>query len=199
MIEICPKCLYRPTNEEHAYSPDSCPKCGCLYSAREQINEEKRRKNQQKKAWQVTRWRPKYRTGFALGIPAVTLIMYITYHIGQFVIAYNKPISNEIYALIREEPVAETQKTYTKKENIALKEKLDPYAPGVLKIRSKKTITITLIREGSNKKIGPVHIDKGKAKSIVMERGRYVAQIDDGKNSRITSISFLSEKGELDL
>lgn len=210
MIENCPKCLYKATEEEHKLSPLSCPRCECLYSAREYVNEEKRRKNQERKAWRVTRWRPKYKTGFALGIPAMMVIMYIAYHIGHYIIAYSRPISNELYILTKREesekkgtPTKENLQTLSMPQNATMptpsSKKLSSVEKGILTITSKKDVSIIFTLNGTNKKFGPYKIRGIQPEKISLERGIYMVQINEDGKKRFTVVSFLGRTGELNL
>lgn len=229
MIEICPNCLYRATEEEHKISPLSCPRCECLYSARDYVNEEKRRKNQERKAWRVTRWRPKYRTGFALGIPAVMVIMYATYYIGHFIIANSRPISNELYVLTKKEepearnqnkailpiqpanmPQKATEPQAVKRVPVAKEQaprtalpppskKTGSIEKGVLTVTSKKEIFVLFSLAGTGKKFGPYKLNSMQPTEILLERGVYRVHINEGGKKSSTTMNFVSGSGKLNL
>ncbi|WP_151192361.1 hypothetical protein [Desulfomicrobium orale] len=202
MIEICPKCLYRPTDEEHAYSPDSCPKCGCLYSAREQINKKKRRENEKLNAWRITRWSAKNKKKKASFLWTLSLIAIIVFIILIFNISNIKENKNIEHAnVIQNKNTKENSSQIIHKNEVkkSFSEKLKYDEKGMLTITSKKEVSILFVQKGSNKQFGPFHIKKGRSEKINLERGDYIAYIDDGKKKNITSISFIGKTGQLNL
>jgi hypothetical protein len=191
--KICPKCLHKANEQEIKFSPLSCPRCGCLYSARDIINEEKRQKNETLKAWRITRWRAKNGRGLIFGIPAFMVIMYVIYQFGHFVIANSRPIANEVYQITKKERQIES----TISNNSVTVPVITASDKAFLTVSARKTITLLLIHQTTNKKIGPILIDK-KPEKIALDRGDYTALIIDNGKKTIKSLSFLGSDQELE-
>lgn len=70
---------------------------------------------------------------------------------------------------------------------------------GMLSIKSKKSIELLFINETEKTKYGPYKIDPESTKNIEIKKGIYKIIINDGNKQNITSLSFLENKGNLDL
>lgn len=193
-MKICPKCLHKANEHEIKFSPLSCPKCGCLYSARDIINEEKRQKNENLKAWRITRWRAKNGRGLIFGIPAFVVIMYIIYQFGHLVIANSRPIANEVYQITRNELQIEN----TAPKNTVIHKVNTTNDKGILTVSARKTVTLWLIHQTTNKRIGPFLIDK-KPERIALDKGDYTALVIDNGKKTIKSLTFLGSEQKLEL
>lgn len=122
------------------------------------------------------------------------VIMYVVYYIGHFIIANSQPIANEVYQITKEEirientasNIAAIHPVSTKKEK------------GILTVSARNTITLLLIHQTTNNKIGPFLIDK-KPERIALDKGDYTALIIDNGKKTIKSLSFLETEQELEL
>lgn len=193
-VKICPKCLYKANEQDMKFSPLSCPRCGCLYSARDIINEEKRKKNENLKAWRITRWRANNGRGLIFGIPAFMVIMYIIYQFGHLVIANSRPIANEVYQITKKE----MQIDNTASNSAVIHPVSTKKEKGVLTVSARKTVTLWLIHQTTNNRIGPFLIDK-KPERIALDKGDYTVLIIDNGKKTIKSLSFQESKQELEL
>lgn len=184
-MKICPNCHHKPSEDEIKFSPQSCIKCGSLFSALELINERKRQNNENLKPWRITRWRPKYGTGLFLGVPVAMVVMFTVYYIGQIIIANSRPISNEMYRLTKSESIAPIKAESLKKQkgSSQISQKDDRN----ITIVSQKNITAIFIDQENNIKHGPFVITANKAERINLNNGDYIVKvIKEGKTYLIT-------------
>lgn len=210
-MKICPKCHHKQTEQSKEFNPKACPACGCLYAARDIINAEKRRENVALKPWRITRWRPKKKSvGMILGVPSVMVVMFVVYQIGQYIIAYSRPISNELYSFVQPEKSVSYEGKITRSTRnatIVTPQAVAPQPPAiqpdqkasVLTITSKKTVSLWLENQITRKKIGPYLIPRDKPKRIPLEKGKYTVKIINDGKLKISEITFAQQEGRLSL
>lgn len=191
---ICPKCYYEQTEEGKKLSPLSCPVCGCLYQARDFINEKKRQENERLKAWRITRWRPKYKTSsLVFGVPTVMLVMYLVYQLGLFVIANSRPISNEIYRATNTEAVSEAKTTAPPQISPP------PVQQAFLTVTTSKPLTLWLENQKTREKYGPYKLKGNDTKRLPLTNGKYTIKVVREGKIEITETTHALKEGLLPL
>jgi len=200
-MKTCPNCYHKPSKEELNFYPEYCSQCGTLYSALEVINEKKRQDNENLKAWRVTRWRAKNGRGLIFGVPAFIIILYVVYQIGHLVIANSQSISNLLYQLKNHNALITSKTGYNnsiKESSLANISSNENYE-ALLTVTSKKTVTLWLIHEETNKKIGPILVSRNSPEKIYLEKGRYIGRIIDNGKMTLKSIFVDKKVNQTDL
>ena len=131
---------------------------GGLYSAREQINKEKRRENEKLNAWRITRWSAKNKKKKASFLWTLSLIAIIVFIILIFNISNIKENKNIEHAnVIQNKNTKENSSQITHKNEVkkSFSEKLKYDEKGILTITSKKEVSILFVQKGSNKQFRP--------------------------------------------
>lgn len=70
---------------------------------------------------------------------------------------------------------------------------------GTLKVSAKAPTTVWFVDQHTKEKVGPFQIDAGRTREIVLTKGQYIVNIRQEGSFRQTSISFVSNRGSLDL